>query len=129
MQKELVSGTAFHERQFSRRSFAAGALVLAALVSGSLAMAGDGDEHWVTTWGTSLHPGDLGVPGLSNTGFNNQTLRQVVHTSVGGHHVRVRLSAFGANAVVIGSAHVAVHASGAAIMPASDRTLTFGGKP
>jgi lysophospholipase L1-like esterase len=64
-----------------------------------------------------------------NTGFNNQTLRQIVHTSVGGHKVHVRFSAFGANAVVIGAAHIALDAGGAMIMPMSDRTLTFGGKP
>ena len=68
-------------------------------------------------------------PGLTNPGFNNQTLRQIVHTSVGGDQVRVRLSTFGASALVIGSAHIALRAVGAAIVPESDRTLTFGGEP
>lgn len=85
-------------------------------------------ERWVGTWGTALHQPDLGVPGLSNSGFNNQTLREIVHISVGGHKVRVRFSAFGANAVIIGSAHVALQSQGATIDPASDRSLTFGGK-
>jgi hypothetical protein len=89
----------------------------------------DDGEHWVETWGTAVHAPDLGVPGLANLGFSNQTLRQIVHVSVGGNKVRVRLSSFGANAVVIGSAHIALHATGAMIVPASDRTLTFGGKP
>jgi hypothetical protein len=87
------------------------------------------NEHWVGTWGTAVHGPDLGVPGLANTGFSNQTLRQIVHASVGGYRVRVRFSAFGANAVTIGSAHIALHAAGPMIVPASDRTLTFGGKP
>jgi lysophospholipase L1-like esterase len=87
-----------------------------------------GDEPWVGTWGTALHEPDLGVPGLANTGFNNQTLRQIVHTSVGGRNVRVRLSTFGAKGLVIGAAHIALSASGAGIVPNSDRTLTFGGK-
>lgn len=86
-------------------------------------------EPWVETWGTALHAPDFGVPGLANTGFSNQTLRQIVHASVGGNKVRVRFSAFGANAVLIGSAHIALHADGAMIVPASDRALTFGGKP
>jgi lysophospholipase L1-like esterase len=90
---------------------------------------GNDDDRWVGTWGTALHEPDLGVPGLANAGFNNQTLRQIVHISVGGHRVRVRLSAFGANAVVIGAAHVALQAGGASIIPASDRRLTFEGKP
>jgi lysophospholipase L1-like esterase len=98
---------------------------IAFAVSGVVA---HGEEPWVGTWGTALHQPDLGVPGLANTGFNNQTLRQIVHTSVGGHHVRVRLSTFGANGLVVGAAHIALPSSGAAIVPNSDRTLTFGGK-
>jgi hypothetical protein len=43
--------------------------------------------------------------------------------------VRVRLSAFGANALVVGAAHIALSAGGAAIIQASDQTLTFGGQP
>ena len=90
---------------------------------------GNGDDRWVGTWGTALHEPDLGVPGLTNAGFNNQTLRQIVHISVGGHRVRVRFSAFGANAVLIGAAHVALQTGGSSIIPASDRRLTFEGKP
>lgn len=90
---------------------------------------GYGNEHWVGTWSNALHQPDLGVPGLSNTGFNNQTLRQIVHISVGGRRVRVRLSTFGASGVTIGAAHVALRATGASIVPGSDRALTFGGAP
>jgi lysophospholipase L1-like esterase len=64
-----------------------------------------------------------------NTGFNNQTLSQIVHTSVGGHQVRVRLSAVGTKGLVVGAAHIALRATGSAIVPGSDRTLTFGGNP
>jgi lysophospholipase L1-like esterase len=90
---------------------------------------GNDNENWVGTWSTSLHEPDLGVPGLANAGFNNQTLRQIIHTSVGGHQVRVRFSTFGAQGLVIGAARIALHAAGAAIVPASDRRLTFGGSP
>jgi lysophospholipase L1-like esterase len=88
----------------------------------------NGDDLWVGTWGTALHEPDLGVPGLANTGFNNQTLRQIVHTSIGGRRVRVRFSTLGAKGLVIGAAHIALRASGAGIVANSDRTLTFGGK-
>lgn len=71
-----------------------------------------------------LFPGQPGSPG-----FNNQTLRQIVHTSIGGDRVRVRLSTFGDSALVVGAAHIGRHAEGAAIMPGSDRTLTFGVHP
>jgi lysophospholipase L1-like esterase len=104
-------------------------LFASGLAADPAAFAGNDDEHWVGTWSTSLHEPDLGVPGLANAGFNNQTLRQIVHTSAGGRQVRVRLSTFGANGLVIGAAHIALRAAGAAIVPGSDRTLTFGGKP
>src|SRR5712692_461061 len=104
-------------------------LFAAGLAADPAALAGNHNEHWVGTWSASLHEPDLGVPGLANAGFNNQTLRQIVHTSVGGRQVRVRLSTFGANGLVIGAAHIALRAAGAAIVPGSDRTLTFGGKP
>jgi lysophospholipase L1-like esterase len=87
-----------------------------------------GSEHWVGTWGTSLHQASPGPPGLTNTGFNNLSLRQIVHTSVGGDQVRVRLSTYGQSALTIGAAHIALRASTAAIVPESDRTLTFGGE-
>ena len=87
------------------------------------------DGHWVGTWATAPHQPDLGVPGLANQGFENQTVRQIVHTSVEGRQVRVRLSAFGSNGLVIGAAHVALRAAAATILPESDRVLTFGGSP
>jgi lysophospholipase L1-like esterase len=62
--------------------------------------------------------------------FKNQTLRQIVHTSLGGDRVRVVLSnAFGTLPLEIGAAHVALRDKDAAIQPKSDRALTFGGKP
>jgi len=84
--------------------------------------------HWVATWGASpVPPGStFGAP----TTFENQTIRHVVRVSVGGQRVRVRFSnAFGASPLRIGSAHVARHDSGAAIVPGTDQVLTFGGRP
>jgi lysophospholipase L1-like esterase len=88
----------------------------------------DSRENWVGTWSTVVHPPDLGVPGLANAGFNNQTLRQIVHTSVGGNRVRVRFSTFGAGALVIGEARIGRRAAGGTVAAGSDRQLTFGGK-
>lgn len=111
-----------------------GVLTLSCLLASSVATAafpalGDDDgEHWVGTWAAAVHQPDLLVPGLSNTGYKNQTLRQTVHTSLGGHRVRIRFSAFGASALLIGSAHIALSAGGPAVVPGSDRTLTFGGQ-
>jgi hypothetical protein len=62
--------------------------------------------------------------------FQNQTLREIVHISIGGGTVRVRLSnAYGKDTVEIGAAHVALHSQGAGIVAGSDRALTFGGRP
>jgi len=104
------------------------AFTVADLAQASYADESNHNQHWIGTWGNALHQPDLGVPGLANSGFNNQTLRQIVHISVGGPSVRVRLSTFGASSVVIGAAHIALGAT-ASIVPGSDRTLTFGGTP
>jgi lysophospholipase L1-like esterase len=62
--------------------------------------------------------------------FENQTVRHIVHVSVGGRRVRVRLSnVFGAQPLVVGAVHVALRDSGAAIVPSSDRGLTFSDRP
>src|ERR1017187_4820887 len=63
-------------------------------------------------------------------GLNNQTVRMIVRTSVAGRLLRVRLSnAFGGTPVVLGAAHLAIRAKESAIVPDSDRPLTFNGKP
>jgi lysophospholipase L1-like esterase len=60
--------------------------------------------------------------------FNKQTLRQIVHTSIGGDRVRVVLSnAFGTAPLVIGAANVALRQKDASIVASSARALTFGG--
>jgi len=60
--------------------------------------------------------------------FKNQTLRQIVHASLGGDRVRVVLSnAFGTLPLEIGAAHVALREKDAAIQPKSGHPLTFGG--
>jgi lysophospholipase L1-like esterase len=87
----------------------------------------DRNEHWVSTWSTALHAPEL-VPGLTNAGFIDQTVRQIVHISIGGKRVRLRLSTFGASALVIDAAHIALSAGDSTIVAGSDRALTFGGK-
>ena len=104
-------------------------------------------EHWVATWATAqavapIPP--LGAPpprpqaaparpspiGQIPETFKNQTVRMVVRTSIGGRRVRVQLSnALGNLALSIGAAHIALRQKDAAIVPASDRVLTFAGRP
>ena len=68
--------------------------------------------HWVATWSASAQR-----PATPVT-FSGQTLRQIVHTSIGGAEVRVLLSnVFGTTALVIGAAHIAIRSAGAEIVP------------
>ena len=102
---------------------------LLALAFASAALAAE-QTHWVVTWGASpapqLLPEEMRTAKLA---FENQTLREIVHTSIGSTMVRVRLSnAYGKHAVDIGAVHVALRAQGSGIVAGSDRALTFSGR-
>jgi len=114
----------------SMRSFLAASLLAAAgLALPSLpAIAQQSDwttAHWVGTWGTA----PAGPPLAAQTQtFSNQTLRLIVHTSIGGSQVRIRVSnELGTTPLRIGEAHVALRQSGSSIVAGSDRPLTFSG--
>src|SRR5438552_10526506 len=67
-----------------------------------------------------------GPPPVRN--FNNQTLRLVVHPTIGGDRVRIVLSnAFGTAPLVVGAANVALRDKDSAIVSKSSRTLKFSG--
>jgi lysophospholipase L1-like esterase len=86
----------------------------------------EADDNWVATWGAS--PVAPLPANTTNTGFTNQTVRLIVHTSLGGSEVRVRLSnTFGTESLAIGAAHVALHSMNAGIVSGTDRALTFSG--
>jgi lysophospholipase L1-like esterase len=97
-------------------------------------------ETWVTTWATSqaiaptrLPFGRGGEPQPPPAArvpatLKNQTVRMIAHTSVGGRRVRVRLAnALDKAPLRVGAVHIALRESGAAIVAASDRAVTFGG--
>jgi lysophospholipase L1-like esterase len=104
------------------------------------------NEHWVATWATAqaLAPvASLGAPaprpqanqarpspiGNIPETFKNQTVRMIVRTSIGGRRVRVQLSnALGNPALTVGAAHIALRQKDSAVLPASDRLLTFDGR-
>jgi hypothetical protein len=86
-----------------------------------------GALHWVGTWACgpqSTEPDNLPpAPGLSGN-----TLRQVVHGSIGGNRLRVRLSnGYGEAPLTLRAVHLARSAGGSAIDVATDQALTFGG--
>jgi lysophospholipase L1-like esterase len=61
--------------------------------------------------------------------FTNQTVRNIVYTSVGGNRVRIRLSnAFGTAPLTIGDASVAIAETGAQTVPGTMRQLQFNGQ-
>jgi len=61
--------------------------------------------------------------------FTNQTLRQIVRTSVGGSRLRAVLSnTFGSAPLTIGAAHIALRESDEVIRAGQGRPLTFSGR-
>ena len=114
-----------HPTLFSRKNFVStlAALVLSAAPAfaeaGSAALA-----HWVASWSASASLPPAGEAAMTRAHFilHDATLREIVHTSLGGSEVRVRLStAFGTEPVRIASASILTR-SGAL------RPLTFAGK-
>ena len=99
------------------------AFVFAGLLSAHLSA--QEAPHWVGTWAAAPQAAIRGNP----QAFQNQTLRLIVHTSLGGRKVRIRISnAFGDQPLVVGAAHIARRAAVAEIEPASDRAVTFSGQ-
>lgn len=83
---------------------------------------------WVGTWHTAMARPAPDTP----QGLPNHTVRNVVHTSVGGSAARVRLSnVYGNAAVRMGrvTIAVAVRPNTPDAIPGTMRTLTFGGSP
>jgi lysophospholipase L1-like esterase len=87
--------------------------------------------HWVGSWAASQQ-----VPETQNLldieAMRDATLRQIVHLSVGGDRLRVRMSnAFGTAPLHLTAVHVArpVSAASAAIDAGSDMAVTFHGAP
>ena len=96
-------------------------------------LAQTGGQHWVGTWATapvSLPPPDTATRQGPQTParVNGQTLRQIVHTSIGGSRVRVLVAnTFGTEPLRVGAAHVALRDDAATLVEGSGRPLTFGG--
>src|SRR5262249_50001551 len=124
------------------------AILAAMAVSIVFAQPPNATDHWVTTWGASPQarlaapprPANAQAPTAPNapaapappvqvTSLNNQTLRLIVHTTIGGRRLRVHLSNdFGLAPLKIGAAHVALRSKGSAVVEGSDRALSFNGQ-
>jgi len=98
-------------------------VVAALALFGSFARADDDEQRWVGTWSTATQ-----APLGSAATFNNVTLREIVHVTIGGSRVRVRFSnAQGSHPLVIGDASIGLRSSGASVRAGSLRQLQFFG--
>jgi len=81
---------------------------------------------WIGTWAAAPQ-----FSGTSNVvTFRNQTLRLIERVSAGGRKARIRISnVYGDRPLEIGAARIARRTKDAEVDPASDRRLTFRGKP
>src|SRR5262249_7533076 len=108
------------------------------------------DAHWVATWATAQQLARVVAPPANPSpapaqtaaaaapaapppfrvpSLNNQTLRMILRTSIGGPPPRVKVShACGGASGSVGAAHLARRGSDASIASGSDRPLTFAGK-
>jgi len=105
----------------------------AALPSGT-ATENKAEQHWIATWITANQ--DLSNPQMalvSNayhdlTEFKNQTIREIIHTTIGGMAIRIRLdNTFGAHPVTFDAVFVGKQKQGASLIAGSNHAVTFGG--
>jgi lysophospholipase L1-like esterase len=89
-------------------------------------------QPWITTWAATPAPrwGEELPPAFNvPETLADQTVRQIVRTSVGGNQLRIVISnVFGTRPLIIGAATVALSAGASAIDPATLKPVTFGGK-
>ncbi len=102
-------------------SHSGAASTTAAISTGQYAGApSTGPTRLVDAWATAAT--DLGGP------YTDKTVRNIVHTSIAGSDVRVRLSnAFGTVPVTFDAVYLGTQSSGAALVAGSNREVTFGG--
>ncbi|WP_408007511.1 SGNH/GDSL hydrolase family protein [Pseudalkalibacillus sp. A8] len=93
---------------------------------GSSTEKGQDEGNWVGAWSASMQaPFEDGV---SQRGFENQTIRFIIHPHTDGEKMRIRLSnTFGSEPLTIDKINVAVSKKGAEIIPGTNRKVTFGG--
>src|SRR5579871_1858962 len=87
--------------------------------------------RWIGSWAAPPAPtmaAPANNPGRGTPTFNNQTLVQIVRLSAGGQRLRLRLSnEYGKEALAVGAARVALVDASGAVVPGSDRPVTFDG--
>lgn len=98
------------------------ALAFACTLAASLPASAAGNLPWIGTWGVA--PVTMGP-----VNYGGKTLREIVHTSVGGTRAQLRFSnAYGDAPLVIADVHLALNPSGSTVNGATDHLATFGGR-
>jgi lysophospholipase L1-like esterase len=96
-------------------------------------LAKSGAKKWVGTWASSplLDGKAKNAEELLAAGTQSgATLREVIHVSMGGDMVRVRFSnLYGTSPLVIGAVEIAQTLKGVAIVPGTNKAVTFNGQP
>lgn len=97
-------------------------LALAVCWFSVLACGNDNPPRWVSTWTTANAASEL------PSEFANQTIREVVHTTIGGSTLRLRLSnTFGPHAIRFDAVFIGMQQEGPALVRGSNHQVTFGG--
>jgi lysophospholipase L1-like esterase len=120
-------------------------LAAMALLLGAMPARAQNATRWIESWGTAqpLLPPAPPPPALRGARpaaappflpypetLTDQTVRMIVRTSAGGAQIRLEFSnVMGAEPVTFGAVHAALAGREGAIVPGSDRTVRFGGKP
>ena len=108
----------------ARKKILAVLAAAAVLLTGATVADATPPAHWVGTWASV----PTQTPATATPTLADETIRQVVHTSVAGSELRLRLTnEFGETPLHIGAVHVARRTTGTAIDPRTDRAVTFGG--
>jgi hypothetical protein len=112
-----------------RATFVVAAVTVVALLAPAApGAAADPSNHrqWVGSWAASPQAPTVNFGGVSARGFNHQTLRLVVDPHFSGSPLRVRLAnTFGQSTITLGPVYVGVRATGAAVVPGTNRVVTF----
>jgi lysophospholipase L1-like esterase len=115
-------------RALFRSFFAFVATVIAANATALSAQRTE-EPAWIASWAAAVSPPSPGGGPLpAAPRFEDQTLRQVVRLSAGGDQIRVRLTnEYGQTPLEIGAARIALADADGAIVPDTERVVTFSG--
>jgi hypothetical protein len=98
-------------------------VAFAAALSSGTATENKAEQHWIATWITanqdlSNHQMALVSDAYHDlTRFKNQTIREIIHTTIGGMAIRIRLdNTFGPHPVVFDAVFVGKQKQGASLI-------------